>query len=55
MTCDFRSFSTVFHLYQDDEEVKLKGYVQRNSIHSQRDFSLERVYNPGDLDQLAMA
>ena len=30
MTCDFTSFSTVFHSYQDDGQMILKGCVSRH-------------------------
>ena len=34
MTCDFMSFSTVFHSYQDDEQMIMNGCAQLNPIYS---------------------
>ena len=33
MICDFRSFSTVFQSYQDDERLKIKSCVQWNPFY----------------------
>ena len=32
VTCDFMSFSTVFQLYQDDEPMIMKDYVQWDPV-----------------------
>ena len=34
MTCDFRSFSTVFQTYQDSGMVIRKDRVQQNPVHA---------------------
>ena len=33
MTCDFRSFLTVFQSYQDDVWMIMRGCVQWNSVY----------------------
>ena len=33
MTCEFMSFSTVFHSYHDDERMIMKGCVQLNPVY----------------------
>ena len=51
MICNFTSFSTVFQVYQDDDRMIMKGYVQLNPVYSRGDSRLERGSNPGPLDQ----
>ena len=45
MTCDFRSFSTVFQSYKDDVMVTIKGCVQWNLVRGWNDFLLKRDSN----------
>ena len=49
--CDFTSYSTVFQLYQDDDRMIMKGFVQWNPIYSRGDSRLERGSIPGPLDR----
>ena len=37
MTCDFKSFSTVFQSYQDDEGMLKKDCMQRNPVYNWKD------------------
>ena len=46
MICYFKSFSTVFQLYQDDDRMIMKGYVQWNPVYSRGDSRLKRGSNP---------
>ena len=39
MTCDFKSFLTVFQSYQDDVWMMMKGCVQWNSVYGWEDFT----------------
>ena len=40
MTCHFLSFSTVCQSYQDNGQVIMKVFVQRNCIYGLEDFAL---------------
>ena len=40
MTCNLASSSTVFQLYEDDDRVIMKGYVQWNFVYGSKDFRL---------------
>ena len=53
MTCEFTSFSTVFHSYQDDGRLIMKGCVPWNSVYGSEDFAVGIELGP--LDQLASA
>ena len=46
MTCDFKSFSTVFQSYQDDGKMIMKGCVQWNPVYGRKDFRLEQGSRP---------
>ena len=43
MTCDFMFFSTVTvfqsYMYQDDERLRMTGYVQWNPVYGCEDFA----------------
>ena len=54
MTCHLTSVLTVFQEYQDDVRVIVKGFVQWSPVYGWKDFRLQRVLNPGTLDQQAI-
>ena len=39
MTCNFRTFSTLFQSYQDDGWMIMKGCVQWNPVYGREDFT----------------
>ena len=47
------SFLTVFQEYHDNGRVIMKGCVQSNPVYGRKDFRLQRLLNPGPLDQQA--
>ena len=42
MNCEFKSFSIVFQLNQDDGRLIMKGCMQWNSVYGREDFPLSR-------------